>query len=91
MMRCCFAGCLFKNNRHREYLRHLAVSHRSGPLECKFKKCPEVFSDFKILLSHVEEHWNLAGMNINKIMSMRLYLLPLSLISHLCALRYILG
>ena len=53
---CSLAGCLFKCNRHRNYIRHLKHAHsRESHLVCQFGlKCNQTFSTFDLLEQHIQ-------------------------------------
>ena len=54
--RCCLIGCLFRADRHRNYIHHLSQIHPNhNKFACKFlNKCRREFSSIQILLDHVK-------------------------------------
>ena len=54
---CCLVGCLFKCNKHRDYIRHLKRFHSKEPnLSCEFGlACTRTFSSLENLLDHIKQ------------------------------------
>ena len=66
---CCMVGCLFRTEKHRNYLAHLKKVHTTNDrLVCNFMhQCARQFTSFNLLVDHVREiHSNIhSGMSRN--------------------------
>ena len=56
MFKCCLVGCLYKCNRHRNYIRHVKHAHsRESNLVCQFGMvCTRTFSSMDLLQQHID-------------------------------------
>ena len=54
---CCLIGCRFQAERHREYVKHIVVTHpRVTNVTCKYKNiCPRTFANIEDLILHIKE------------------------------------
>ena len=58
---CCLVGCIFKASRHKEYVRHIKLTHtRLTDIKCNFlHKCKRVFSNVDMLIDHIKmDHYS---------------------------------
>ena len=54
---CCFVGCRYEGERHREYILHIKSTHsRATNIRCNFKHtCPRSFNCIENLILHIKE------------------------------------
>jgi hypothetical protein len=54
---CCFSGCRYQARRHRDFVKHLKMTHpRVINVKCNFKKlCLRVFANIEDLINHVRD------------------------------------
>ena len=62
MYTCSLVGCRFEASRHRDYVKHIRCAHpRLVRVECKYVKCPRIFSSVVDLIKHIKEEHTLAN------------------------------
>ena len=62
---CCFVGCRYVGERHREYILHIKSTHsRATNIRCNFKHtCPRSFNCIENLILHIKEDHSIKSRN----------------------------